>query len=54
MIPTLIAAFLIIITLFCSAGKSVSLLYLYREEVSKWENKRLKIKFVDFDLMPMK
>ena len=31
--PTLIAAFLIIITLFCSAGKSVSLLYLYRRSI---------------------
>ena len=31
--PTLIAALLIIITLFCSAGKSVSLLYFYRRSI---------------------
>ena len=31
--PNLIAAFLIIITLFCSAGKSVSLLYFYRRSI---------------------
>ncbi len=31
--PTLIAAFLIIITLFCSAGKSVSLLNFYRRSI---------------------
>ena len=31
--PTMIAAFLIIITLFCSASKSVSLLYFYRRSI---------------------
>ncbi len=31
--PNLIAAFLIIITLFCSASKSVSLLYFYRRDI---------------------
>ena len=31
--PTLISALLIIITLFCSAGKSVSLLYFYRRSI---------------------
>ena len=31
--PIMIAAFLIIITLFCSAGKSVSLLYFYRRSI---------------------
>ena len=31
--PALIAAFLIIITLFCSASKSVSLLYFYRRSI---------------------
>ena len=31
--PTLMAAFLVIITLFCSAGKSVSLLYFYRRSI---------------------
>ena len=31
--PPLVAAFLIIITLFCSAGKSVSLLYFYRKSI---------------------
>ena len=31
--PTLVAALLIIITLFCSAGKSVSLLYFYRRSI---------------------
>ena len=30
---TLVAALLIIITLFCSAGKSVSLLYFYRRSI---------------------
>ena len=47
--PTLIAAFLIIITLFVQQV-NLSVYYIYIEEVSKWENKRLKIKFVDFDL----
>ena len=31
--PIMIAAFLIIITLFCSASKSVSLLYFYRRSI---------------------
>jgi L-asparagine transporter-like permease len=31
--PIMIASFLIIITLFCSAGKSVSLLYFYRRSI---------------------
>ena len=31
--PTLMAALLIIITLFCSVGKSVSLLYFYRRSI---------------------
>ena len=31
--PIMIAAFLIIITLFCSASKSVSLLYFYRRNI---------------------
>ena len=31
--PTFVAALLIIITLFCSAGKSVSLLYFYRRSI---------------------
>ena len=31
--PALIAAFLIIITLFCSASKSISLLYFYRRNI---------------------
>ena len=31
--PTFVAALLIIITLFCSVGKSVSLLYFYRRSI---------------------
>ena len=31
--PTFVAALLIIITLFCSIGKSVSLLYFYRKSI---------------------
>ena len=31
--PSLVAALLIILTLFCSAGKSVSLLYFYRRNI---------------------
>ena len=31
--PPFVAAFLIIITLFCSVGKSVSLLYFYRRSI---------------------
>ena len=33
LILTFVAAFLIIITLFCSVGKSVSLLYFYRKSI---------------------